>query len=62
MYDTCENLLWGASEFDLLGIHFSVDLENITTLNFTPILNKCEKNSISMKEEKIDAAREKSRW
>ena len=31
MYDTCENLLWGASEFDLLGIHFSVDLENITT-------------------------------
>ena len=36
MYDTCENLLWGASEFDLLGIHFSVDLENITTLNFTP--------------------------
>ena len=45
MYDTCENLLWGASEFVLLGIHFSVDLENITRehLNFTPILNKCEK-------------------
>ena len=43
MYDTCENFLWGATEFDLLGIHFSVDLENITTLNFTPILNKCEK-------------------
>ena len=43
MYDTYENLLWGASEFDLLGIRFSVDLENITTLNFTPILNKCEK-------------------
>ena len=43
MYDTCENMLWGATEFDLLGIHFSVDLENITTLNFTPILNKCKK-------------------
>ena len=36
-------MLWGATEFDLLEIHFSVDLENITTLNFTPILNKCEK-------------------
>ena len=43
MYDTCENLVWGATEFDLLGLHFSVDLENITTLNYLPILNKCQK-------------------
>ena len=43
MYDSCENLLWGACEVDLLGIHFSVDLENITTLNFIPILNNCKK-------------------
>ena len=34
MYDT---------EFDLLGLHFSVDLETITTLNYLPILNKCQK-------------------
>ena len=43
MYNICENLVWGATEFDLLGIHFTVDLENITTLNFMPILTKCEK-------------------
>ena len=43
MHDTCENLVWDATEFDLLGLHFSVDLENITTLNYLPILNKCQK-------------------
>ena len=43
MYDTCENLVWGTTEFDLLGFHFSVDFENITTLNYLPSLNKCEK-------------------
>ena len=53
MYDTCENLLWGASEFDLLGIHFSVDLENITTLNFTRILNKCEKILYQWKQRRL---------
>ena len=29
MYDTRDNLVWGTTEFDLLGIHFSVDLENL---------------------------------
>ena len=38
--DTPGKLLWGTTEFDLLGIQFAVDLENIPNLNYGSVLSK----------------------
>ena len=35
-----KNLIWGSSEFYLLGIHFSVSLDKLNRLNFDPITIK----------------------
>ena len=39
---TC-NLAWGATDFNLLGINFSTDLERITELNFSPAIKSIKK-------------------
>ena len=36
-------LVWGTTEFELLGLHFSVDLELMPHLNYGPALNKVKK-------------------
>ena len=41
--DTPGKLLWGTTEFDLLGIQFAVDLENIPNLNYGSVLSKINK-------------------
>ena len=38
--ETGKNLIWGSSEFYLLGIHFSVSLDKLSQLNFDPIIIK----------------------
>ena len=38
--ETGKNLIWGSSEFYLLGIQFSVSLDKINKLNFDPIIIK----------------------
>ena len=43
MYDTLKKLDWGATEFNLLGLQFSVDLTKMTTLNFNLALVKINK-------------------
>ena len=43
MYDTLKKLDWGATEFNLLGLQFSVDLTKMTTLNFNSALVKINK-------------------
>ena len=39
---TC-NFAWGATDFNLLGINFSTDLERITELNFSPAIKSIKK-------------------
>ena len=39
---TC-TLAWGATDFNLLGINFSTDLEQITELNFSPAIKSIKK-------------------
>ena len=34
---------WGITKFYLLGLHFSVDLNDMTNINYTPILNEIVK-------------------
>ena len=36
--NTTYNLAWGATDFNLLGINFSTDLQRITELNFSPTI------------------------
>ena len=38
-----KDLIWGASDFTLLGIKFSVDLSNMIELNYLPAINNLEK-------------------
>ena len=33
-------LNWGESEFKLLGLHYSVDIEKIPEINYTNAINK----------------------
>ena len=32
--------MWGTREFDLLGIQFAVDLEDVPNLNYSLVLSK----------------------
>ena len=41
--DTDQTLKWGATSFDLLGINFSVNLEEMTKLNYTPVIASIKK-------------------
>ena len=41
--ETKETLSWGTTDFNLLGINFSVNLNDIPELNYNPILNKTKK-------------------
>ena len=43
MYETSQKLDWGTTEFNLLGLQFSVDLNKIPAMNYSLILNKIEK-------------------
>ena len=43
MYETPQKLDWGTTEFNLLGLQFSVDLNKIPAMNYSLILNKIEK-------------------
>ena len=38
-----KDLIWGASDFTLLAIKFSVDLSNMIELNYLPAINNLEK-------------------
>ena len=42
MYETPQKLDWGTTEFNLLGLQFSVDLNKIPAMNYSLILNKIE--------------------
>ena len=44
--DTNQTLKWGATSFDLLGINFSVNLEQMTKLNYMPVIASIKKLSI----------------
>ena len=41
--DTDQTLKWGTTSFDLLGINFSVNLEEMTKLNYTPVIASIKK-------------------
>ena len=41
--ETKERLAWGTTNFNLLGLHFSVELNDIPNLNYDPILKKPNK-------------------
>ena len=41
--NTNYNLEWGVTEFTFLGIHFSVDLNNMPEINYPKVVNKIEK-------------------
>ena len=41
--NTNHNLEWGVTEFTFLGIHFSVDLNNMPEINYPKVINKIEK-------------------
>ena len=41
--DTTCKLVWGATDFNLLGINYSIDLERITELNYSPAIKSIEK-------------------
>ena len=40
--DTVQNLSWGTTDFNLLGLEFSVDMKKMLSLNYNPIINKIE--------------------
>ena len=42
--DSSGELVWGTTEFDLLGIQFVVDLESIPNLNYSLVLSKINTN------------------
>ena len=44
------DLAWGTTEFNLLGIEFSVDLEKITELNYNLAYSKTIKTSTRWKQ------------
>ena len=44
MYETQQKRNWGTTEFNSLGLQFSVDLNKIPATNYSLILNKIEKN------------------
>ena len=46
-------LVWGTTEFDLLGIQFAVDLENIPNLNYSLVLRKINKALNQWKRRKL---------
>ena len=39
-FEIKENLDWGTTKFNLLGINFSVNLSEIPSLNYDPIMNR----------------------
>ena len=41
--DVGKDLIWGASDFTLLGIKFTVDLSNMIELNYLPAINNLDK-------------------
>ena len=41
--NTMYNLVWGATDFNLMGINFSIDLERITEFNYSPTIKSIEK-------------------
>ena len=41
--NTMCNLVWDATDFNLLGIIFSTDLEQITEFNYSPAIRNIEK-------------------
>ena len=42
-FDIGKCLTWGVTEFDLLGVTFTVDLDKMIDLNYSNIVNKVEK-------------------
>ena len=42
--DTNQTLEWGATSFNLLGINFSVNLEEMTNLNYMSVIASIKKN------------------
>ena len=52
--DTDQTLKWGATSFDLLGINFSVNLEEMTKLNYTPVIASIKKNDLYLDPKTFD--------
>ena len=52
--DSPGKLVWGTTEFDLLGIQFTVDLENIPNLNYSLVLSKKSKKFKPVEKKKTD--------
>ena len=48
--DSPAKLIWGTTEFNLLGIKFSVDLHTVPDLNYGPVMNNVDKTLNQWKE------------